>query len=76
MPTICYGCGHMSDYPKITINGHELTESERMTMFVAIQSFGNEMLKEGALGNDEMGESIRKGYLQNIRNINSKYISK
>lgn len=48
---------------QITINGVALTEAQSMTLRVAMIGHFNGMSEEGALGPDETGETIRKGYL-------------
>jgi hypothetical protein len=52
----------MSDEAKITINGVDLTSAQAMTFRVAITCYFAEMFEEGALGDDEHGESMRKAY--------------
>jgi hypothetical protein len=54
--------------PVITINSHRLSESEAMTVRVALES----LLNDG-LGEDEIGKAIARNYLENIRTIR-KYI--
>jgi hypothetical protein len=58
------------DYPKYTVNGVELHQGLCMTIHVALQSYAEDMSKKNALGKDEVGESIRKGYLKCIAEIN------
>jgi hypothetical protein len=48
--------------PQITINGVTLNNTQAMTIRSAITHFLMEMSTAGALGEDETGEGIRKGY--------------
>jgi len=48
--------------PTITVNGVTLSESQAMAMRVAITAHLDNMSNEGALGDDEVGEAIRKAY--------------
>ncbi len=57
--------------PIIIINGQQLGVGEAMTVRVAIESFSMSLVEEG-LGEDEMGKSIAKGYLNSIVNIRTK----
>jgi len=59
----------------IVINGHELTEGQKMTLWVALQSFHRELTAEG-LGGDETGKSICKGYLARINELNNLILEK
>lgn len=53
----------------VTVNGEHLSPPQVMTLRVALNSFAMEMEPKGALGNDDRGESIRKGYLARAREI-------
>lgn len=59
----------MGDEPKITINGHELTEAQAMTVRVAVNSFLVEMSNPGALGHDDQGRAIANGYRKRAKEI-------
>jgi hypothetical protein len=56
--------------PDITINGVKLTQGQTMAIWVALQSYAQEMSKPNALGKDAAGRAIAKGYLRNITSIN------
>ncbi|CNI78520.1 Uncharacterised protein [Yersinia frederiksenii] len=47
----------------------DFTQGEINTMRCALAEFRERMSREGALGNDECGEDIRKGYLLNARKL-------
>jgi len=64
---------HLEDM-KISINGVELTNGQKMTVHVALQDFKRQMSKKHALGEDNRGESIRKGYLDNIQSMEDIYL--
>lgn len=53
----------------ININGHELTEGQKMTLWVALQSFYADLITDG-LGDDEVGKGICEGYIARIRELN------
>ncbi len=53
----------------IIINGQELTEGQKMTLWAALQSFYVDLTTEG-LGDDEVGKGICNGYLARIRELN------
>ena len=57
-------------YPNWSVDGVKLTMGQCMTIHVALQDFGMQMEKKNALGKDEVGESIRQGYLRNVKEIN------
>ncbi len=61
--------------PIITMNGLMLTESEAMTVRVAVESFSMSLHHEG-LGDDEVGESLTKAYMMNIDRIRTKMYNK
>lgn len=48
----------------ITVNGHLLTPAQSMTVRVGLGSFLMDMQYPEALGNDEVGNEIRRGYLK------------
>jgi len=54
--------------PKITINGHMLTEAEALTVRVAIESFASHLDAEG-LGEDVHGVEMTRAYLERIAEI-------
>lgn len=53
----------------ITINGIVLTESQSMTVRVAVVSFVQSLARDG-LGDDESGKEIAQAYLDNLWQIN------
>lgn len=53
----------------IIINGQTLTEAQSMTMRVSISSHIVQMSLEGALGEDAMGEALRKLYFERSAEI-------
>lgn len=53
---------------EIIVDGKKLTVGESMAVRVAICSF-LEDLKANGLGDDEMGKSITKGYIDNCNQI-------
>ena len=55
--------------PIITINGVQLSDGEAMALRVAITAYHAQMAKPNALGNDTVGENIRKGYLSNLGRV-------
>ncbi|KKM78456.1 hypothetical protein LCGC14_1359840 [marine sediment metagenome] len=55
----------------ITINGQTLSSAEAMTIRVAVESLSMSLVEEG-LGEDEMGLSLTKGYLNSIQHIRTK----
>lgn len=55
--------------PEIIINGVKMPESAASTIRVAIQALATDLKKDG-LGEDQLGKSITRGYLDNIRLIN------
>jgi hypothetical protein len=57
-------------YPEYIVNGVKLGQGQCMTIHVALQSLACEMSEKNALGKDEVGESIRKGYLKCVAEIN------
>jgi len=61
-------------FPKITINGVELTQGQALTIHAALQSYAGDMSKKNALGKDEYGEFMRQAYLDRISEINKIYI--
>ena len=63
-----------SDYPKITINGVELSQGQAMTVHVALQAYATDMSEKNVLGDDEHGEFMRKAYLERIKEINKLYM--
>jgi len=60
---------------KITINGHVYTEAEIMTVKSALTNFTSD-LNHGAMGEDERGEAITKGYISNIKSLLQKLQTK
>ena len=54
--------------PAITINGVRLTESQAMTVRVAIEAFASDM-NSGLLGKDAHGKAMAQGYLARINEI-------
>jgi hypothetical protein len=54
----------------ITINGHQLTSGQSMTIRVALENFAMDLSQDG-LGDDALGLAIRDGYLTRIREIRS-----
>ena len=60
--------------PDITINGHELSFVEAMTVRCALENFAFFLSTDG-LGEDETGQGIRNGYLKQIKHIRT-YIFK
>lgn len=61
--------------PMITMNGLLLTESEAMTVRVAVESFSMSLHHDG-LGEDEVGKSLTTGYMTNIDRIRTKMYNK
>lgn len=55
----------------IVINGKILTETEAMTVRVALESFSDSLSAEG-LGEDNTGKEISEFYKSNIVNIRKK----
>lgn len=64
----------MHDEAEIIINGHKLTPGESMTVRVAVTNMHNEMSNPDALGTDDMGRSITKGYMKNSYSVLQKII--
>ncbi|MCK9459496.1 MAG: hypothetical protein M0R80_07650 [Proteobacteria bacterium] len=64
----------MLNFPKITINGVELTTGQAMTIHVALQSFAEYLQPQDVLGDDDHGKFMRDGYLNGIQEINKIYI--
>lgn len=58
---------HFTEY---IVNGVKLNMGQSMVIHTALQSYYMEMSKKNALGKDETGESIRKGCLERIKEIN------
>ncbi len=58
----------MSDEPKITINGVELTEAQAMTVRVALTSF-DFSLTDGSLGDDQHGKEMIGLYRERLREL-------
>jgi len=54
--------------PTIIINGVRLTESQAMTVRVAIESFASDM-NSGLLGKDVHGKALAQGYLARVNEI-------
>lgn len=54
--------------PKVTINGHELTEAQAMTVRCAVANFAMVLDDEG-LGDDEHGRKMTAGYLARLSEI-------
>jgi hypothetical protein len=52
----------MTNEPKITINGRELTEAQAMTIRVAVSAFLVEMSDDDALGGDQHGIAMARAY--------------
>lgn len=44
-------------------------QAETQTLIAALLAFGDEMKAPGALGNDEIGESVRIGYLHHCYSL-------
>lgn len=61
----------MPGEPIITINGHQLSEGEAMTIRVALESFADSLVTDG-LGNDEIGVLMTKAYLTSIHALRTK----
>ena len=57
--------------PHIIINGQQLSDGEAMTIRVAVESMSMDLVEEG-LGEDEIGKSLTKGYLNSIKHIRTK----
>lgn len=55
--------------PDITVDGVPLTNGQSMAVRVAITSYHNEMSGFGVLGEDSMGEAIRKGYKSRLDEV-------
>jgi hypothetical protein len=55
--------------PTITINGVALTPPQAMTVRVAVTSYVKDMNEPGALGEDNLGEALRTGYLHRGREV-------
>lgn len=56
--------------PRIIINGIELTESQAMTLRVAVDSFTTN-LQETGLGDDDNGKKMVEMYLNALRDISN-----
>jgi len=52
----------MNQEANVTINGVELTSAQSMALRVAVDTFIAEMQELNALGDDEMGIAIARGY--------------
>ena len=59
---------------KITINGVELNDAQKMTLHVALQSYAMDIQQKDALGDDYHGHFMQKAYLENIRQITNLYM--
>jgi len=59
----------MDNEPNITINGKPLTSAQSMLVRVAVTSFHSEMQEPDALGNDEHGRAMVKGYRERAREV-------
>lgn len=59
----------MDEEADIVINGHKLTNSQAMTLRVAISLFVSEMSEPKALGDDEHGRFMTKAYFENVKEI-------
>jgi hypothetical protein len=60
-----------SSNSNIIINGVPLTTSQKITVHVALQSFGMELQDNpDSLGDDEHGRFMTKSYLESIKEIN------
>lgn len=57
------------DEPKITINGKPLTSGQSMLVRVAVTSFHTEMQEPNALGDDEHGRAMVKGYRERAKEV-------
>ena len=57
--------------PLIVINGRWLSDSEALTVRVAIESLSTQ-LEDNFLGDDERGKVITQGYRDNINSIRRK----
>jgi hypothetical protein len=55
--------------PRITINGRLLTEGQAMTVRVALSAMSEEMNDQLALGDDEHGLRMTKGYKARLLEI-------
>lgn len=62
----------MTDEPQITINGHQCSVGEAMTIRVAVESFAMSLGDPDALGKDEHGRNMTAGYLAQIDDIRKK----
>ena len=58
----------MIEEPYITINGHDLTEGQAVTIRVAIETLASNLADIG-LGSDEHGTVVAKNYLAKISEI-------
>jgi hypothetical protein len=56
-------------FAEYIVNGVKLNMGQSMVIHTALQSYAMEMSKKNALGKDEIGENMRKGYLERIREI-------
>lgn len=54
--------------PTITINGHELTTAQAMTLRVALETFAMS-LQEDVCGLDEAGKAMGTLYMARVREI-------
>lgn len=56
--------------PKITINSHDLNEGQAMTIRVALSLFYMNLGSDrNAIGEDELGRSMREAYMSRISEI-------
>ena len=58
----------------MTINGVNLTPGQSMTMRVALEAFASDLKDPDALGDDEIGRTIRTAYVENIHAIRNLYM--
>lgn len=55
--------------PEITVNGRRLTPAQAMTVRVALGNFAIDLTRPDALGADEHGRAMTRGYLNALREI-------
>jgi len=55
--------------PNIIVNGVVLTDAQSMSLRVALNDFQISMASDSALGDDDTGEAIRKGYSDRLAEV-------
>lgn len=65
----------MTDEPRITINGVEMSPGAAMTIRVALESFALDLTETG-LGDDKHGRGMTKAYLERIGEIRAAIFKK